>query len=536
MSKVRAALQAKLNRQGGAQARAFRDTQAAVDAARTPESNQAIAIGDSILDTPVTTLNDSMVGTPESTIDEVTTVRDQGTPVATREGAVVTEGPAQLQEGIRATATPEAISEIQNLNRIASDEQVAGEIRDGQPVEGQLTDLGVATQLEQTLAEGAVDRAVLSSDQNAIDFGQNVNRILADNYRRQMIDADGNAKLDLGALLNVGAEGFKAKGDELDIFGATINVNPENTPEETQEDVIADAQGFIKKNAGKFLGSIMAKDKLDMLNNPNDSNSGIRSEFGRAAMLATILELGNRIQLQDKESDKIENDRRFDDALDRINIGKAVARRIERLLYPTVSEDPQELFDGTTKDFGYKSRLTDEEQSILGQTIIQGFADSPFVDFFQSRLIKSNDGKEKMTFVSTREGDIQLPLIRRAIMQELSMQGHERPVSLVPLLEGRLKGEAVYSQKEITTQLKKNKKTKQIKDAIQELSKVAHTTSEHKNDLMEGMLKNAEMNMEGWFAKVAKQDNKYLRDKTQELYDGYMAKRMIKTFSIRYWS
>lgn len=35
MSKVRAALQAKLNRQGGAQARAFRDTQAAVDAART---------------------------------------------------------------------------------------------------------------------------------------------------------------------------------------------------------------------------------------------------------------------------------------------------------------------------------------------------------------------------------------------------------------------------------------------------------------------------------------------------------------------
>lgn len=120
----------------------------------------------------------------------------------------------------------------------------------------------------------------------------------------------------------------------------------------------------------------MAKDKLDMLNNPNDSNSGIRSEFGRAAMLATILELGNRIQLQDKESDKIENDRRFDDALDRINIGKAVARRIERLLYPTVSEDPQELFDGTTKDFGYKSRLTDEEQSILGQTIIQGFADS----------------------------------------------------------------------------------------------------------------------------------------------------------------
>jgi len=528
MSKIRAALQAKLNRQGGAQARAFRETQRAVDAAQqTPEAEQAISIADTIIDTPVNILSQSMVS---PTQEEVTTVPDQGTPVATREGAVVTEGPAQLQEGMQATPTLEEVKSIQELKRIPSEETIAGQIEGDQPVQGQLTDVGVAEQLEQTLLEGAVSRSPFTSDQNAIDFGQNVNRILADNYRRQMIDADGSPRLELGALLNVGAEGFKAKGDEMDIFGATINIDPESTPEETQSDVNADAQGFIKKYAGKFLGSIMAKDKLNMLNNPNDANSGIRGEFGRAAMLGTILELGNRIQLQDAESDKIENDRRFDDALDRVNIGKAIARRIERLLYPSLSEDPQELFDGNTKDFGYKSRLTDDEQSILGQMIVQGFADSPFVDFFQSRLIKSKDGKEKMTFVSTRAGDLQLPLIRRAIMQELGMQGHERPVSLVPLLEGRLKGEAVYSQKEITTQLKKNKKTDQIKDAIQELSKVAHTTSQHKNDLMEGMLKNAEVNMEGWFAKVAKQDSKYLRDKAEELYEGYVTKAKEQNF------
>jgi len=110
-------------------------------------------------------------------------------------------------------------------------------------------------------------------------------------------------------------------------------------------------------------------------------------------------------------------------------------------------------------------------------------------------------------------------------MQELGMQGHDRPVSLVPLVEGRLKGEAAYTQKEVTTQLKKNKKTKQIIDAIDQLSRVAHTTSEHKNDLYEGILINSTMNMNGFFAKVGKQDREYLKKKNDELYAGYMAKK-----------
>ena len=166
MSKIRTALQAKLNRQGGAQARAFRETQREVDAAQqTPEAEQAISIADTIIDTPVNILSQSMVS---PTQEEVTTVPDQGTPVATREGAVVTEGPAQLQEGMQATPTLEEVRSIQELKRIPSEETIAGQIEGDQPVQGQLTDVGVAEQLEQTLLEGAISRSPFTSDQNAI--------------------------------------------------------------------------------------------------------------------------------------------------------------------------------------------------------------------------------------------------------------------------------------------------------------------------------------------------------------------------------
>jgi hypothetical protein len=101
------------------------------------------------------------------------------------------------------------------------------------------------------------------------------------------------------------------------------------------EDSVADPHGFLRRYAGDFSYAIKGEDKLNMLEDPANINSEIRPEMGRAAALAVILEVGNRLNSQALETDKDETQRRFDGALDRLNIGKAIGQRIERLLYPT---------------------------------------------------------------------------------------------------------------------------------------------------------------------------------------------------------
>ena len=193
-----------------------------------------------------------------------------------------------------------------------------------------------------------------------------------------------------------------------------------------------------------------------MLEEPEDPTSEIRPEVGRSAILATILELSNRIKLQEGEVDKIESERQYDSVLDREDIGKAVGSRLERLLYPTQNEDPQAIFTGETVGYGYKYRTTEQERSALGQVVTQGFADSPMFNWIESYTVKLPDGRYKNSFRTTRTGDRKLAQIRRAARKALGMTGHDRPVSLVPTDKGKLIGEGAYTQKDITAQVEKN--------------------------------------------------------------------------------
>ena len=92
------------------------------------------------------------------------------------------------------------------------------------------------------------------------------------------------------------------------------------------------------------------------------------------------------------EIDKTDNERKFDDALDRMNIGKAIGRQYERLIYPSNNEDPQAVFTGESTDFGYNYRLSEKEASILGQVLIEGFASSEAFNWLEGKTLEMPAG------------------------------------------------------------------------------------------------------------------------------------------------
>lgn len=367
---------------------------------------------------------------------------------------------------------------------------------------------------EQAADEAVVRPAAMDSEMVGA-LGNYVDTDLGREQAETHNEADGDGRLLLVNLLDAGAKSFDVKAGEANIFGDTIELN--SKPKKA--DAISDPHGFLRRYAGTFGYSIKGSDKLNMLEEPADPNSSIRPEMGRAAMLAVILELGNRINAQHAETDKEDNQRRFDNALDRSDIGKAIGQRVERLLYPTQGVDPQQEFTGETEQFGYNYRLTPEEQSVLGQGIIQGFADSPLFDFLQAReIVNANGDTVKVTYVTNRQGEMDLQRIRRSARIALGFKDHDRPVSLVPTKEGRLRFEGSYTQRQITTQVAPNQLSESAVEAINALGSVAHTTSPHKVLLAQAMLKRAAQGGDNnVFAKLFKQNSDYANKKYKEI-------------------
>ena len=375
-----------------------------------------------------------------------------------------------------------------------------------------------AALVEQLEDEGVV-RPGAFNEETAAQFGRFVDDRLIRDYAEGDSKAEDSGRLLLSNALEAGANSFQVSAGNMNLFGQQVELD--TVPK--LEDSITDPHGFLKRYAGTFSYAVKGEDKLNMLEEPANPNSEIRPEMGRAAILATILEVGNRLDAQAKETDKDESQKRFDGALDRINIGKAIGQRIERLLYPTNTDNPAAEFTGETSQFGYNYRLTPEEQSVLGQSVIQGFAHSPAFDWLIPYTIKDIDGKPKSTFRTTREGEIKLNQIRRQARLALGFKDHDRPVSLVQTSQGRLRGEGAYTQKELTAAVAPNKVTDNAKAAIRALGSVAHTASPHKVLLARGAFNRAVVDGNSVFGKFAKQSASYTDKKYKEILRNYQA-------------
>jgi len=423
--------------------------------------------------------------------------------------------PADLQSRINIDPSQESIREVQksNIPNVA-DPKTQGLY--GETI-GQLGPKQKSEALYSTLTKEAIDRPNFNSEVAKL-FGNEVEReVLEDNANKRLI-AEDDGMMNLTAALSLGSKSFQFGSGKGSLFGEKVNLTDQDI-----SDSLIDPMSVLKNNSSEFSYALKGYDKLNLLVDPSNPQSDIRDEAGSTAMMAVIFELGNRLQLQDKEADKVSSQRQYDSALDRVNMGKAVGSTFERLLYPTQGSDPSEIFTGETSEFGYKYRTTERERSLLGQVILEGLASSSAFDWIEGRTITMEDGKQKRTYETTRTGENKLSAIRSAARQALGMAKHNRPVSNVPLNKGRLRGEGAYTQKQLTTQVQKNYLTKEIDVAIQAASTVAHTTSPHKLLLLGGILNS----MNPFLQKATKQDSAYLKKKRLALEKEYKERAAV---------
>jgi len=368
-----------------------------------------------------------------------------------------------------------------------------------------------------TLEEQAMPRGVIS-DEEVGAFAQAVEPAVDDALISEGLHD--NSVMKFSAMMDGASNMFDVTSNKFNMLGTSIDLNNVD-----QEILSSDPQRIIFENSDA-LNFIMRNDtKLNLSTDPTDPNSPIRKEAGRAAIMSTILALSNKMALQSSEVDEEANKQQHSNGLNRNILGPEIGRTMERFLFPTQMDNPADLFKGVSEGYGYNSRMTPEEQSLLGQAILQGFADSKIFDFIQAKEVKDNEGKKTITFVTTRSGDKKMRALRKGIRSALGIaQSKDRPVSLTNTKQGMLRGEGASTQKNITAAPEKNFLTQEVQDAINALSSVQHTVPSHATTLYAGVLSGGIKNRKGVFARIAKQDEKYLNNKRQSLYNDFLYK------------
>ena len=424
--------------------------------------------------------------------------------------------PADLQPYTEIAPTPEQVAE-------ATQDPMYEYVQQGSrpdPAVDRVRELTPSQKGERfisTLEEQAMPRGVIA-DEEVDDFSQAVDPAVSEALTSEGLHD--NSMMKFSSMLDGASNMFDVTSNKFNLLGTSIDLSNVD-----QEVLTADPQRIIFENSDAINFIIRNDTKLNLSEDPTNPNSKIRKEAGRAAFMATILALSNKMALQSSEVDEEANKKQHSNGLNRNILGPEVGRLMERFLFPTQMDDPAELFKGVSEGFGYNSRMTPEEQSLLGQAVLQGFADSKIFNFVQGKEVKDTEGKKTMTFVTTREGDKKMRALRRGIRSALGIaQTKDRPVSLTRTDQGMLRGEGASTQKRITAAPEKNFLTKEVQDAIDALSSVQHTVPSHATTLYAGVLAGGLKNRKGVFARIAKQDELYLNNKRQSLYNDYMYK------------
>jgi len=477
-------------------------------AQRTAETERASAIADAqatqaTLETPVETLQATMPMTQGDPTGAETFVGDSPENIMPRELSPTVE--------IDPTRTMEDIANVPMRQY-----QQSGIFPDpSQDVEGLATLEEKERLAIDTLSSEASSVRPILADQPTTDlFTQAV-----DDYVNSEVGND-DGFVSFKSLVDLGSKALRTDSGGFNILGSDIDVSGISDSE-----LSTDPQGVIYRNSDTIMNALKGNRKLDLLENNLDPTSQIKPEAGRAAMMAVLIELSNKMELINSEADKADDERQNTNGLDRIMLGSSVGRTFERLLYPTEMENPQDLFKGEAERYGYQYRLEPAEASLLGQALLQGFVDMRDNNLVQSFSSTGPDGKPKVSFRTTREGDARLSAMRRGIRQQLGMSATKsKPVSTVQTKNGMLRGEGASTQNEITRGPLKNKKTKIIEDGVAALASVAHTVAPHAATLFAGVLKAGEKYSEGVFADVTKQGSTYFENKRDELLRDYLAK------------
>jgi hypothetical protein len=365
--------------------------------------------------------------------------------------------------------------------------------------------------LDTITQESLKPRAILN-DETAPLFSKAI-----DDMIRKDIGAD-DGLTTFSNLIEMSPKAFDFTDTKYNIFDKEIDTN-NISPSELD----TDPQGVIFRNLETVNFLLKSNQKLDLLENNLDPTSKIKPEAARAAMMAVLMTVSGKTRLLSSETDKPTDQQQYSGGLDRKILGPEVARLYERLLRPTKMDDPSEIFTGEVSGYGYNSRLTGDEQQVLGEVLLQGFVDANWNDLIQSRTEKSPDGKLRVVFGTTREGEKKLNSMRRAIRTQLGLSAlRERPVSLVPSEDGKMIGEGAYTQRRDTkSPLKLANRTDIVTNGIRAVSNVAHTVVGHNAVLFAGFMGAAAVNKNNVFADMTKQSQTYFIKKRDELIKKY---------------
>lgn len=383
--------------------------------------------------------------------------------------------------------------------------------------ETQLDRLQLGDAAEGTISqEAAGPRGIITPTDTGRKLVNEINNFVIS----EIGDKDGYASFK--DVINFSSEAFNVNNRSLNIFGSLIDI--ENI---SANELDVDPQGVIYRNSDTFNYALKGDRKLNLLADNSDPNSAIRDEVGPAFMMSTIISLSNKMIAMNSETDTTANDRQFENALDRSVLGNEISRLAERIMYPTQMNNPDDVFKGESERYGYKSRLTDDEHTIVGEVILQGFTSANWNNLFEEHTVLMPNGNTKIVFKSTRIGEQKINAMRRGIRQQLGMSAlRERPVSGVPTDSGRQRGAAAFTQKRDTGgPLYLDNRTKTVQAGIDAMASVQHTVPMHLAILSSGILASATTyKSDNVFSDVSKQSDAYFQKKKAQLLKDYKDK------------
>ena len=315
----------------------------------------------------------------------------------------------------------------------------------------------------------------------------------------------------------------KSNRGEDNLFGKmTVEIAPDQ-----QNLATLAPQEFLKETADTVNFALRSTNKLNVSTDPNNVNSPIRGLFPAAFMMGMMSEILASYDDQTSEDGK-PSARRFNNAVDRDQLGKKASRAAERFMYPS---DEAGVEFGERESIGYKSRLSEREHDALGQYFSQAFADSDLFPWFETQTIESTaTGQKKVVFQTSRLGDISLARVRRGLKQALGLDKHKKPVRTVkvPFEKGSSSiSDSNNNLKILTRPLSDANPAKAMLQAIQLLNDVAFTPDPKSTLLLTAALNNSISNLENKspiLEKYVKQTEQYYNKKKREFLEDFLAR------------
>lgn len=323
----------------------------------------------------------------------------------------------------------------------------------------------------------------------------------------------------------------KSNRGETNLFGKmTVQITPEGQNLATYA-----PEDFLKEQADTVNFALRSSNKLNVASDPRDVNSPIRGMFPAAFLLGIVSEVLASYDDQTSEDSK-PSARRFNNAIDRNELGRKVSRAAERFMYPS---DEEGVKFGERQSLGYKSRLGEREHDALGQYFLQAFADSDLFPWFETQTIESTTtGLKKVIFQTTRLGDVSLNRVRKGLKQALGLDKHRKPVRTVktPFKEGSSSiSDSNNYLKILTNAMSDSNAGRMVLKTISLLNDVAHTPDPKSVLLLIGALNNARSNnakVSPILKKFVKQDENYYNKKRREFLDDFLAREKTEQLTV----